>query len=220
MVRSTEVTVFASGAGALTAQITPTLITIKVGGTATFTATASGGVPPYTCQWFLNNQLVSGVTESTCSVKGDIVGIHEIFFVITDSVNTWVISNKATLTVSVTGLVHTLNVTSDPSGIAFTLWDSDEGTQSSVITPYSSVLDEGNYILDMPKSVMIGAVRYGFQKWADGSIAPWRGVKLTADLTYKALYTITPLPTVPLPLIFVGASAIVGIFTILFGLKG
>jgi len=114
---------------------------------------------------------------------------------------------------------HTLTVNSDPSSIIFILWSSDKGTHASVLTPYSAVLDDGNYILDMPKSVMIGGVQYYWQKFEDGSTTSWRGIKLTADLTYKALYTTTP-PAIPIwKLVAAGLATLgfgVGVY---FGLR-
>ena len=56
------------------------------------------------------------------------------------------------------------------------------------ITPFSTELEEGIYIISMPESVTLGGETYNFVSWEDGSTNPIRTINLQSDTTISATY--------------------------------
>ena len=96
--KSNEATV--TVAPPLTVSISPTSASILVGQSVTFTSTTSGGYPPYTYQWYLNNQQVSGATTNTWTFKPIAPGIYYVFLKVTDAAGNTAQSDTAKVTVS------------------------------------------------------------------------------------------------------------------------
>lgn len=60
-------------------------------------------------------------------------------------------------------------------------------------TPYSELLDEGNYRVTMPQQVVVGTDTYYFVSWENGSTDPVRVISVTtSDVTIAANYQVTP----------------------------
>jgi subtilisin family serine protease len=69
----------------LTVSINPLSASILVGQSVTFTSTASGGYQPYTYQWFLNGNPVSGATSANWTFKPTTSGIFYVNLKVTDA---------------------------------------------------------------------------------------------------------------------------------------
>jgi len=69
----------------LSASISPLSASILVGQSVTFTSTVSGGYPPYSYQWYLNGNPVSGATSDTWTFTPTTSGIFYIYLKIIDA---------------------------------------------------------------------------------------------------------------------------------------
>ena len=84
----------------LTVSISPMSATILLGQQVTFTSTVTGGTPPYTYQWYLNNQPVLGANTATWTFKPTATGIYYVFLKVTDAAGNTAQSEPAKVTVS------------------------------------------------------------------------------------------------------------------------
>jgi len=69
----------------LSASISPLSASILVGQSVTFTSTASGGYTPYSFQWYLNGNPVSGATSNTWAFTPATSGIYYVHLKVTDA---------------------------------------------------------------------------------------------------------------------------------------
>jgi len=69
----------------LPVSISPTSASILVGQSVTFISTVSGGYTPYTYQWYLNGDPVSGATSASWTFTPTASGIYYIHLKVTDS---------------------------------------------------------------------------------------------------------------------------------------
>jgi hypothetical protein len=69
----------------LTASISPMSASVLVGQPVAFTSTVSGGYAPYSYQWYLNENPVSGATSNTWAFTPTTSGIHYIYLKVTDA---------------------------------------------------------------------------------------------------------------------------------------
>jgi peptidoglycan/xylan/chitin deacetylase (PgdA/CDA1 family) len=84
----------------LSASISPPSVSMTVGNTQQFTSTATGGLVPYTYQWYYtNNTAITGATTSTLNYKANFTGTYNIYLNVTDNLNYRVKSNTATLNI-------------------------------------------------------------------------------------------------------------------------
>jgi hypothetical protein len=84
----------------LTVSISPMSASILLGQQVTFTSTVSGGTPPYTYQWYLNNQPVSGANTTTWTFKPAATGVYFVILKVTDASGNTAQSDPAKVTVS------------------------------------------------------------------------------------------------------------------------
>jgi hypothetical protein len=75
-------------------------VSILVGQQVTFTSTTSGGYPPYTYQWYLNGNPVSGATSETWTFTPSTSGIFYVYLKVTDSKGNTAQSDTARIIVS------------------------------------------------------------------------------------------------------------------------
>jgi len=68
--------------------INPTSALIYVGQSVIFSSTVSGGTPPYTYQWYLNNIPVLGATSSSWKFTPNSAGTYYVHLKVTDSKST------------------------------------------------------------------------------------------------------------------------------------
>jgi len=71
----------------LSVSISPPSTTIYLGESVTFTASPSGGVAPYSYQWYVNSNPVPGATSDTWTFTPSAAGIYYVHVVVTDSEN-------------------------------------------------------------------------------------------------------------------------------------
>jgi len=83
----------------LSASISPLSASILVGQSVTFTSTVSGGVTPYTYQWYLNGNPVAGATSNTWTFTPTSSGIYYVYLKVTDNVGNVENSNHSNVTV-------------------------------------------------------------------------------------------------------------------------
>mgnify|MGYP001130458276 CR=1 FL=1 len=69
----------------LSASISPLSASINVGESLTFTSTVTGGTPPYSYQWYLDGDPVSGVNESSWTFTPTASGIYYVYLKVTDA---------------------------------------------------------------------------------------------------------------------------------------
>jgi hypothetical protein len=84
---------------ALSVTIAPTSVTILFGQSVTFTSSATGGIPPYSYQWFLNGAPVSGATGWFWTFSPTSTGDYTVNLVVKDAAGSAVTSNSASVTV-------------------------------------------------------------------------------------------------------------------------
>jgi PKD repeat protein len=84
----------------LTISISPMSASILVGQSVTFTSTTSGGYPPYTYQWFLNGNPVSGATSNTWTFTPTTSGIYYVHLKVIDTKGNTAQSDVARIVVS------------------------------------------------------------------------------------------------------------------------
>ena len=84
----------------LTVSISPMSASILIGQQVTFTSSVSGGIPPYTYQWYVNNQPVPGATSSTFTFTPTAAGTYYVVLKVTDAAGNTAQSDTAKVTVS------------------------------------------------------------------------------------------------------------------------
>jgi hypothetical protein len=82
----------------LSASISPLSASILVGQSVTFTSTVSGGYTPYSYQWYLNGNPVSGVTSNTWTFTPTTSGIYYVYLKVTDAMGNTAQSDTARIT--------------------------------------------------------------------------------------------------------------------------
>jgi parallel beta-helix repeat protein len=65
----------------------------------TFTSTTSGGKPPYSYQWYLNDLPVSGANSNSWTLASPPIGNNSVYLSVTDSLGNSAKSNQASVTV-------------------------------------------------------------------------------------------------------------------------
>jgi len=83
----------------LTVHIQPTLVTITLGQSVSFTSTVTGGKSPYGYQWYLDSNSFSGATMNTWAFTPSTSGIFYVYLKVKDSNNNIAQSETARITV-------------------------------------------------------------------------------------------------------------------------
>jgi PKD repeat protein len=82
----------------LSVSISPLSASILVGQSVTFTSTVSGGYTPYSYQWYLNDNPVSGATSDTWIFTPTTRGIYYVHLRVTDAKANTAQSDSARIT--------------------------------------------------------------------------------------------------------------------------
>jgi len=85
-------------AAQLTASISPMSASVLVGQSVAFTSTVSGGYTPYSYQWYLNGNPVSGATSASWTFTPTTSGIYYIHLKVTDAKDNTAQSETARIT--------------------------------------------------------------------------------------------------------------------------
>jgi len=80
------------------ASINPLSASINVGQSITFTSTVSGGYTPYSYQWYLNGNPVSGATAASWTFTPTTSGIYYVHLKVTDAKSNTAQSDAARIT--------------------------------------------------------------------------------------------------------------------------
>ncbi|MGD0978763.1 MAG: PQQ-binding-like beta-propeller repeat protein, partial [Candidatus Bathyarchaeia archaeon] len=117
---------------AVSVSVSPTSVALGIGQSQTFASSVSGGLSPYTYQWYLSGVAVSGATSATWTFTASSVGSYTILVKVNDAVGAQATSNTATATVTSVAvdywpmfhhdLTHTGNSTSTAPNTNQTLW--------------------------------------------------------------------------------------------------
>lgn len=83
----------------LSSTITADKTSIGEGETVRFSSLVTGGVSPYTYQWFINNNAVSGGNSETLTYTFSTYGNYTVHLMVTDSEGSYAMSNKVNVTV-------------------------------------------------------------------------------------------------------------------------
>jgi len=84
----------------LLVNIIPISVTLDIAQSRTFTSNVTGGMPPYTYQWYLNGSLIYGATNATWLFTPSSSGIYAISLKVTDNFGCSVASKTASMTVN------------------------------------------------------------------------------------------------------------------------
>jgi hypothetical protein len=119
----------------MTIAISPTHVATYVGQSQTFSSSVSGGTPPYTYQWYLNDTAVSGATGSTWTFTPATTGHYKVYLNVTDVLNFKARSNVVTDVV----VYPQLTVSISPVSVNMTVGGSQtfSSTVSGGAPPYS-----------------------------------------------------------------------------------
>jgi hypothetical protein len=83
----------------LSASISPSSATICIGGSVNLASIVSGGTSPYSYQWYLDGNLVSGATSSSWTYAPTSASTHSVYFIVIDASHNTVQSDPAIITV-------------------------------------------------------------------------------------------------------------------------
>jgi len=100
-----------------------------------FNSSVSGGTWPYSYQWYLNDNPISGANSSSWTFTSTSTGSYTVYVKITDSIGIQTTSNIADVTVRSTHDVAVTNVTSSKTVVG-------QGFSTSINV---TVADEGSY---------------------------------------------------------------------------
>jgi len=92
--------VFSPVAPPLSASINPLSVSILVDQSVTFTSTVSGGVTPYSYQWYLNGNPVSSATSTSWTFTPTTSGTYYVYLKVTDDTGNTTQSETARITVA------------------------------------------------------------------------------------------------------------------------
>jgi parallel beta-helix repeat protein len=79
----------------------PLLASIKINDYLTFASTTYGGTPPYSYQWYLNDNPVSGATSSIWTFTSAMSGTYYVYLRVTDTTGDTIVSETSCVTVKV-----------------------------------------------------------------------------------------------------------------------
>jgi hypothetical protein len=90
---------YATPPPAFSVSINPMLTSIYLGNSVAFTSTVNGGTSPYSYQWYLNNNPVTGATSNSWTYTPPTTGTYFVYLKVSDASSNTVQSDTAKITV-------------------------------------------------------------------------------------------------------------------------
>jgi outer membrane protein assembly factor BamB len=130
---------------ALSVGVSPTSIVMNVGQSQLFASTVSGGTPPYSYQWYLNDATVSGAASSNWTYTPTSPGSYTVYVRVNDTVGVQATSNTAHVQAGIHDVAVT-NVTSSKTvigqgyggNITVTVQNQGNFTETFNVTVYAN----------------------------------------------------------------------------------
>ena len=154
--------------------ISPTSVRMYVGQSQTFSSSVSGGEPPYTYQWYLNNAAVSGANSISWTFTPTQAGFYNVYLNITDSLN-----NKAQ-----SNIVNDIQV--------YNQYPLTMSTNYGTVSPSSGQYDVGSTI-SISATAPVAAVgeSYVWLGWTGSGVGSYTGMNNPASITMNGAITET-----------------------------
>ncbi|MGC8618675.1 MAG: immunoglobulin domain-containing protein [Thermoplasmata archaeon] len=208
----TDSTGASQGSNDISITVNPTLsvlissptASIDVGSSLQLTSQASGGVSPYTYQWYLNGNPISGATSSTFSFDPSVAGTYSIYLAVADS--SGLVKDSNTLTITV---FSTLNFTASATSTSITNGSSSTFSvnPSGGDPPYSYQW----YVNGVPVSGATSSA-FTYKPSQTGNYTVYVAVKDSTGVTKDSNFiTLTVTKPKPSPSITIPLVAIIGI---------
>jgi len=113
---------------------------------------------------------------------------------------------------------YTLSIDTQPAGVEISI------NSETANTPYSSVLEEGNYTISVPESTTLEGKEYEFSSWSDEETGRERVAQLDEDTSLTANYELVeeePSGGIPIPIEYVLVGLVLSIAVLsLFNRRG
>ena len=162
----------------LTVSISPTSVVMDLGQSQTFLSAVSGGTPPYSYQWFLDDAVVPGATASSWTFTPASPGSYTVYVNVTDNVGVTAKSNIAPVTVN-----PALSVSITPTSITMDVGQSVTFTSS--VSGGTSPFTYQWYLDDAPVPSAIGST-WAFTPTSSGSYTVYVNVTDNVGVTAKS----------------------------------
>ncbi|HUK85977.1 MAG TPA: polysaccharide deacetylase family protein, partial [Candidatus Acidoferrum sp.] len=145
--------------------INPSSASMGVGQSQTFNASVSGGTPPYSYKWYLNNSIIPGSAASSYTYVPPQTGTASIYLNVTDGTNTSAKSN-------------TVNVQ------VYKQYSLYLSTNSGIVSPSNSSYNENSTvsITATPLAATTGE-RYTWLGWTGNGAGSYTGMNNPAQIT-------------------------------------
>ena len=115
--------------------VSPTQVRLDLGQSQTFSSSVSGGRPPYSYQWYLNDTAVLGATNPNWTFTPSATGQYKVYVNVTDGLNTKIQSNNITNIIVYPQLTTSIN----PISVNITIGTTQQFTSTTTggLSPYT-----------------------------------------------------------------------------------
>jgi hypothetical protein len=170
----------------LSVSISPLSPTISVGQSVPFSSSVAGGTPPYSYQWYLGANPVSGATSSSWTFTPTSTGTDNVYLIVTDNLQNTKQSNTAQVTTQpTTSVKYTIIFYTDPSNI---------GSITFAGTQYTNG-QSGQYAAGPYSAVANAPSGWSFDHWVTtGGVSISSPATITGDGTVTAVFKKTVPP--------------------------
>jgi hypothetical protein len=143
------------------ALVTPASVTLDVGEPWTFIASTSGGIPPFTYQWYLDGSPVINATGATWTFMTFVLANRTVYVTATDSIGIECVSNEVSVNIS--------------------------SAMNPLVSPSSAIMDAGqsqSYVATVSGGT--GPYSYQWYQWFPSGSKPFSGATHAA-FTFASL---------------------------------